>query len=529
MPTRRPARVTEDLTDSHIRAAELCAALSLATDLGSGQPLEHALRTAVLAVRLGERCGVSPADLTDVYYVALLHASGCTSDGHEAQHLYGDDIEPRAAFALLDTADVDEIVAFLRGYVGADRPPAERTALVEYALRNGLPLARQALAMHCEVAQRFASWLGLSVGTTAALEHSFERWDGHGFPGVTAGDALPLPARLLHVARDISIFLNNGGVEAARVVLATRAGTAYDPWIAGVALDRLDTLLGDLDETRIWEQAIDAEPKPGIWFAGDEIDAAFGALATFADLKSPWFRTHSLGVAEIAEAAAWRLDLPAPAVARLRRAALVHDLGRVGVSNAIWEKAGPLTFGERERVRLHPHFTERAFAQSQTLAEVGALGGAHHERLDGSGYHRGRRAADLDLGARVLAAADHYCSLREARPYRPAFTSRDAAARLHDEVTARRLDAEAVSAVLAAAGHPRERHARDLPAGLTARELQVLRALVVGMTNEEIAARLRISPKTVGHHVQHIYQKAGVRSRAAATVWAFEHALISPA
>lgn len=527
MPARRPAR-PEEPADARIRAAEVCAALSLATDLGSGQPLEHALRTAVLAVRLGELCGAPSPVRADAYYVALLHASGCTSDGHEAQHLYGDDIEPRAAFALVDAASIDEVVAFLQGHVGADRPAPERAAMVEYALQNGLPLARQTFAMHCEVAQRFAGWLGLSAGTAAALEHSFERWDGHGFPGATAGAALPMPARLLHVARDISVFLTSGGPEAARAVLTTRAGAAYDPTLARVALDHLDALLGGLDETRMWQQALEAEPEPRIWFAGDQVDAAFEAIATFADLKSPWFRTHSTGVAALAEAAAWRLDLPAPAVARLRRAALAHDLGRVGVSNAIWEKPGPLTFGERERVRLHPHFTERAFAQSDTLASIGVLAGAHHERLDGSGYHRGRGAADLEVEARILAAAEHYYSLCEARPYRPAFAPEDAAARLQEDVAAGLLDADAAAAILAAAGHREERRTRDLPAGLTARELQVVRALVLGLTNEEIAVRLRISPKTVGHHVQHIYQKAGVRSRAAATVWAFEHALVAP-
>jgi HD-GYP domain-containing protein (c-di-GMP phosphodiesterase class II) len=234
-------------------------------------------------------------------------------------------------------------------------------------------------------------------------------------------------------------------------------------------------------------------------------------------------------VAELAEAAAWRLGLPAESVTLLRRAALAQDLGRVGVSNAIWEKPGPLGFGEWERVRLHPHFTERAFAQSPALAPIGVLAGAHHERLDGSGYPRGTREPELDQPARILAAADCYGAMREARPYRPALDRTAAERELLLEAEQGRLDAEAVDAVLAAAGHPVQPRPRDLPAGLTHRELEVLLVLVRGESNQEIGTHLGISAKTVGHHVQHVYEKAGVRSRAAATVWAFENDLVRSA
>src|SRR3990172_4810411 len=163
-----------------IRAAEVVGALSLATDLGTGQPLEHALRTAALAVRLGELAGASAQELADAYYVALLHSAGCTSDGHEAALAYGDDIVPRARFALVDTGNLEEVVAYLKANVGGGRPAAERDAMVQDALANGLPRARQAFAMHCEVAQRFAGWLGFSSGTQVALEYVFERWTGTG-------------------------------------------------------------------------------------------------------------------------------------------------------------------------------------------------------------------------------------------------------------------------------------------------------------------------------------------------------------
>jgi HD-GYP domain-containing protein (c-di-GMP phosphodiesterase class II) len=213
----------------------------------------------------------------------------------------------------------------------------------------------------------------------------------------------------------------------------------------------------------------------------------------------------------------------------LRRAALAHDLGRVGVSNAIWEKPGPLGFGEWERVRLHPHYTERAFAQSRALASIGVLAGSHHERLDGSGYHRGTRGPALDQSARILAAADCYGAMREARPYRPALDEAAAEAELLQEGAEGRLDPDAVNAVLAAAGHVVPERPRELPAGLTERELEVLLVLVRGRSNPQIADQLGISAKTVGHHVQHVYEKAGVRSRAAATLWAYENDLVRSA
>jgi HD-GYP domain-containing protein (c-di-GMP phosphodiesterase class II) len=508
-----------------IRAAELVGALSLATDLGTGQPLEHALRTAVLAVRLGELAGASPEELGDTYYVALLHGSGCTSNSHEATQLFGEDIMHRAAFFLIDPADPEQVLAFYRSHVGPGRPTEVRERMIEAALSNPTR-ARESFAAMCEVAQRFAGWLDLGPGVEAALEYVFARWDGKGPPAGVGGESLPLPTRLLHVARDYSLFLSAAGADDARAVLERRAGAAYDPRLAELAVRHFDEVCAELDDTRMWEHALESEPFPQVSLSGDGIDAGFAAFAALTGLKSPWLREHSTSVADLAEAAAWRLGLPPETVALLRRAALAADLGRVGVPNSIWEKPGPLGFGEWERVRLHPHFTERAFAQSQALGPIGKLAGSHHERLDGSGYHRGVRAPALDTLGRILAAADCYTAMRQARPYRPALDPAAAEVELRREVEERRLDAEAVDAVLAAAGHRVPSRSRELPAGLTRRELEVLLALVLGHSNQVIADDLGISAKTVGHHVQHVYRKAGVRSRAAATVWAFEHDLV---
>ena len=468
------------------------------------------------------------SELVDTYYVALLHASGCTSNGHEAAQLYGDDIAHRAAFFLIDPTNPAEVLAFYRAYVGAGRPPEVREAILEDAIANAGPRARDAFATMCEVAQRFAGWLDLGEGVEDALEYVFARWDGRGFPDVR-GDEIPLSMRLLHVARDISLFLSASGPGEARSVIERRTGAAYEPRLAELAVRNFGDLLAGLDEARIWEQALEAEPFPQLWIEGERVDAAFAAIAALTGLKSPWLREHSTNVADLAEAAAWRLGLPTASVTLVRRAALAHDLGRVGVSNAIWEKPGPLGFGEWERVRLHPHYSERAFAQSVALAPIGRLAGSHHERLDGSGYHRGTSGTALDLPARILAAADCYSAMREARPHRPALDAPAAEVELQRELAAGRLDPAAVDAVLAAAGHRVRERPRELPAGLTARELEVLLVLVRGGSNQQIAGDLGISAKTVGHHIEHVYQKAGVRSRAAATVWAFENDLVQTA
>src|SRR6201995_2189026 len=219
--SRSAARPSE--ASPPVRTAEVIGAMSIATDLGTGQPLEHALRTAILAVRLGELAELSPAELADAYYISLLHSFGCTSDATEQTELFGDDIEPRAKFALVDGGNPEEVGAFLKDVVGQGRPPEVRARMVAHALENALEIARATFALHCEVAQRFAGWLGFGPGVISNLAYPFERWDGNGFPGAAGGDAIPLPARVLHVARDISVFLSAAGPDRAREGIEGRA------------------------------------------------------------------------------------------------------------------------------------------------------------------------------------------------------------------------------------------------------------------------------------------------------------------
>jgi len=335
-------------------------------------------------------------------------------------------------------------------------------------------------------------------------------------------------ARLLHVARDADVLWRLGGAERVRAALEARAATAYDPELAELARRELPQALEALDDQPAWDAAMHARPARPAAMAGGALDEACRVVGEFADLKSVFTLGHSPAVAELAEAAAWRMGLAEADVAVVRRAGLVHDVGRVAVSTGIWEKPAALTTGEWERVRMHPYFGERVLARCGGLAEVGAVAARHHERLDGSGYHRGAAAGELALAAHLLAAADVCQAMTEPRPHRPALTADAAARELDREVAAGRLDGDAVAAVLQAAGVRAGAAPRAFPAGLTAREVEVLRLVARGHSNKAIAAQLGLSPKTVGHHVAHVYTKAGVSTRAAAALFAVEHGLLRP-
>ena len=287
------------------------------------------------------------------------------------------------------------------------------------------------------------------------------------------------------------------------------------------------TLFADLDHAATWSAIIDDEPTLEPPLGPDRLDAALAAIGDFIDVKSPYTLGHTRAVTELTVGAAAELAWPADEVTHVRRAALLHDLGRLGVSNAVWDKSGALTAAEAERVRLHPYLTDRMLAGSPALAALGATAAQHHERLDGSGYPRGLRGDAITPAGRLLAAADAYVTKTEPRPHRPALSPAEAASHLRDEVRAGRQDAHSVDALLTAAGH-RVGRRREWPAGLTTREVEVLRLLARGLSNRQIAGRLVISHKTVDNHVEHIYTKIGVSNRARASLFAVRQGLVAP-
>ncbi len=509
---------------SRLRLAELIASVSLATDLGMGQPLELALRVALLAVELARQLGLPASDQSDVYYLALVRHIGCTSDSLEfAAFTGGDDIALRRHALVWPSADPPEVMQEIAAHVGEGRPAAERDRLVAQMLAAGRERPRQVVAAHCEAGGRLAERLGLGQGVRAGLQQEQERWDGHGLPLGLAGEALSQAHRVVQVAHDAVVFASRGDDPLA--IAKRRRGVAYDPRVADLLIELGRVGLLDRGDDA-WTAVLDAGPEPQLTIAAEAVDRFALACADFVDLKSPWLLGHSTRVAALAEGAAGLAGASADEVATVRRAALLHDLGRVGVASGIWDKRGPLSAGELERVRLHPYFTERVLARSRLLAPIAITAAAHHENLDGSGYHRGAAARQLPRAARILRAADAFEAMGSDRPHRPALSADERARELRADVEAGRLDPSAVAAVVEASGGARIRLRPPRPAGLSEREVEVLRVLVHGHTNAEIAAMLHLSPKTVGHHVQHIYDKAGVTSRAAAALFAMEAGLV---
>jgi HD-GYP domain-containing protein (c-di-GMP phosphodiesterase class II)/DNA-binding CsgD family transcriptional regulator len=409
--------------------------------------------------------------------------------------------------------------------IGSGNPPLHRFRVgLEFAI-SGRRDFDGMVENHAALARGLAERLGLPEVVQQAVGSSYEQWDGKGWPGELAGDRIPVAARLAQFSEFVEVAHRLGGVDAALALAERRAGSQFDPSIADALRSDPDGTLGELDSAHTWSAVIDAEPTLRVTLSDDAFDQALLAIADFVDLKSPYTLGHARAVAELAAATATLLGLPEDEVRLLRRAGIVHDLGRLGVSNAIWDKPGPLGTGEWERVRMHPYLTERMLHQSSALAPLAAVAVEHRERLDGSGYPKGLSGGAISRTARILGAVDAYQSMREPRPHRPPLTAEEAASELQADARGGKLDAEAVSAVLVAAGHEVGRR-REWPAGLTTREVDVLRLVARGLSSKQIATQLVITPKTARNHIEHIYTKIDASSRVAASLFATEHGLL---
>ena len=513
------------MVDSGVRLTELLVALSLGTDLGFGQPAEHMLRAARIGMRLGERLGLDTPELATLYDVSLLTYVGCPVYGNESAALFGDDIEFRAGAVKIDLAGFSALMYMLRR-AGSGASAVNRLGRsLEIMVTMGRGVASQ-MANHCAAAGELADRLGLPGPVRAGVEQSYARWDGKGVPAGLAGDSLALAARISHIAEACEVFHRAGGVDRAVDIVRARKGTHFDPTIATAVEADPEPLFADLEDHSV-DHILEAEPVERPPLTDEELDRALAAIGDFCDLRCPCFAGHGRGTAELASSAAAFVNVPSAEITLLRRAAYVHDVGRFSVPGAIWDKPGPFTKGERERMRMHVYYVERIFSRPEPLRRVGLLASTHHERMDGSGYHRGVGATMLSTPARLLAAADAYHAMTQPRPYRGPLTEADAAGELREEAGNGHLDPAAVDAVLAAAGQGGGRGRAGGPAGLTAREADVLALLAQGLPNKGIARQLGISPKTVGNHVERIYDKLGVSSRAAAAMRAMHHGLVS--
>lgn len=504
--------------------AELLAALSVAIDLGLGQPAEHMLRAALIATRLADRLGLSAAQRDCVYYTTLIMWIGCHADSHEYARWFGDDIAVRHDSYLVDWSGLPYL-RFLVGNVGRGQPLMQRLAIMATLFANARGQLSRLIHSHCASAALLADRIGLGPDVQAALAFAFERYDGGGLPAGAHGDQIPIQMRVAQLADMIEVHHRAYGVEGAVAMARARRGGQFDPLVVDAFTRHADAILAGPPAGDAWAAALREAPDRHQRLDDPALDALLVALGDFVDLKCPFTLGHSRGVARLAGDAALAAGADADTAALARRAGHVHDLGRIGVSNQVWSKQGPLTAAEFERVRLHPYLTVRILHQVRGLARLADVAGNHHECLDGSGYPRGLAGTALSLPDRVLAAAVGYQSACEPRPYRAELPPEAAARRLRERVRAGQLDPVAAEAVLHAAGQATARP-NPRPDGLTPREVEVLGLVARGASNKEIAASLVISEKTARNHVERTYAKIGVSNRIGASMYALRNGLV---
>jgi HD-GYP domain-containing protein (c-di-GMP phosphodiesterase class II) len=520
-------RLAEPDIGEGLRLAELLAALSLATDLAHRVPLETSLKDALLSVGLARHLGLTGAELSDVYYLALLAHLGCTAYAEEqAQVSAGQDVAMRRTFGDADYLDRLTLLRLTCSQLAAGAGPIERARALARFLRAGKGFMLAGDTAMCEMAVYLGQRLDVGPRVTHALNDFVARWDGKVFAH-PPGEAIDVISRITHLVRIAQIHALGRGPAGAAEVVRKRRGGEFDPTISDAFLEIHRDLFANLSEGSVWDQTLEAEPHPHRLVPQSHTEEITLAIADFTDVKTPCTLGHSRRVGALAEAAGACLGLRADDLQLLRRSGHVHDLGIVSVPQRVWMKDGRLSRPELEAIRLHTYHTERVLSSSRPLRPLASVAGFHHERLDGSGYHRGAGAGVQTRLARLLAAAEVYQSLLEDRSWRPAYTENRAAEVLKGEVGAGMLDRSAVIAVLEAAGQPRAGRRISWPAGLTDREVDILRLLAVGHSNRAIARILHVTEATVHTHAVNIYGKTGVHSRAGIGLFAIEHDLIS--
>jgi HD-GYP domain-containing protein (c-di-GMP phosphodiesterase class II) len=498
-----------------LTTAEVAALLAVAQDHAFAQPAGSQLRATVLGQHLARDAGLPAAEQATTWWTSTLRFLGCTGHAFDMAVVFGDEIEMRAESMQADFANPFDMMRLMVTHAGPGTAGFNRMRTVLSVLAGGKKAAEMNFRTACEVADVFAKRLDLDEDVRAALRGSFERWNGRGLPTGAKGDAIPRPMRVAQLSQELEVLARIEGIERALAIIRRRRDKAYDPVLTDVVLTEAARWWDTVEPADPWDAALAVAPHGAPRTHDAALDALL-VLADFSDLKSPWLGGHSRGVADLSRVAAG---------ADAELAALVHDLGRVAVPNIVWDKRGPLTRDERDRAEMHTLVTEQLLRRVPYLARLAEVACGAHERVDASGYHRHAGAAQLSAAARVVAAADCYQAMTSPRPYRDAFSRDDAADALRKMAADGALDGEAVEAVLAAAGHRRAARA-SLPAGLTAREAEVLRLLALGCTTREIGEQLSITPKTADHHIQHIYGKIGVSTRGAAALFAIEEGIL---
>lgn len=527
-----------------VRAIDLLGALSLMGDMALGLSAGHGARSAYIAMCIGRQFGLSEDELADQFYAGLLTDAGCTAWASQAAAaILGDDMEARRElFFFTDPTDPREMLRWLTHYIAAgQRTTVRLKRVVEFSVR-GRRFMLEALRNTAEAAARFARRLDRSARVQEALRFAFERWDGMG-PAAKRRDAIPLISRITYGSIFLEVFHGVGGRNAAVDLARERRGKDLDPLVADafLHLSKSEAFWQGLESDSIWTTVRDMEPQsPFRYFNTERLDDAATAFGDFADLKSFYSGGHSRRVAARAEAMALASGLDEDQVVTIRRAGLLHDIGLVAIPSFILHKpVERLSEAEWEMLRLHPYHAERILRHTPVFLPLREIIAAHHEQPNGHGYFRGLSENQIPDGARILAAADRFDELTHDAPGRAALSTDAAIGRmnlelgiglcksalesLHDSLS--RAAPEELLEYPCAAERPSQAR-RVWPAGLTDREIDVLRVLATGANRRQIAKRLSVSEHTVRHHLENIYAKIGAHTRVEATMFTIEHGLL---
>lgn len=406
---------------ARINLSEVLSALSCALDLTEGQPIGHTMRSCLIGMRLGHETGLSPVDSGALYYAILLKDAGCSSNAARLCQLFGtDDRELKPRMKSVDRQNKVALAIQTARTVGLEADLSSKIRHFVDVARSD-EVMKEIMGLRCERGADIAVRLGFPRATAEAVRHLDEHWNGKGHPDGLAGPAIPIMSRIAGLAQVVDVFHQHDGSKAALKVARARSGTWFDPSL----VDRVVSWRNEsdwwerLDSTDPTDEVIAAEPVSLMrWVSEDDLDAIAKAFADIIDAKSPYTFSHSRNVAAYALGIAREMKLDSATQRRVYRAGLLHDIGKLGVSNSILDKPGSLTDAERTAVQRHPFFTWEILSRVPAFRDFAWSAALHHERLDGSGYPWHLSGNRLDLTARILCVSDVYEALTADRPYR---------------------------------------------------------------------------------------------------------------
>jgi putative nucleotidyltransferase with HDIG domain len=406
-----------------IRVSELISALSFALDLTEGRPMGHSVRACMIGMRIAKEIGMPLSQQSDLYYAILLKDAGCSSNSSRLFHiLNADEIKAKRDVKTTDWTKVGwESLQYAVTHVGTDDPLPQRMWRLLHVAATQQRDSCDLVKIRCERGASIARKMGFSEAVAAGIHSLDEHWNGKGYPDGLKGDEIPVFSNIANLAQTIDVFLTERSAEAAIEAISSRSGRWFSPELvlAARALARDGSLWQGLDTQELTQVALEFEPAERQLRADDEcINNICLAFAEVIDAKSPFTYRHSNGVADAALEIAHWFGLSQEQQKHLRRAALLHDIGKLGVANSILEKPGKLTSEEWKSVQKHPYFTYEILRRIPAFDAISRDAAAHHERLDGKGYWLGLQADQLSMAARILAVADVFDALSAKRPYR---------------------------------------------------------------------------------------------------------------